>query len=403
MQIARTRDLHSSIMSSTHFEGIAEMPIPVVAHLMDEYSPLSQTFIYQYLSKMSATHPVVIAQNIVNLDLFPLKDVFFVKQPSTIRWLRARLFFRFAADPYPLTEKYVSMITRCGAKVLHAHFGHVGYQALALKRRLNLPLVVTFYGFDMSSLPTRKSWRKAYHLLFREADRFLVEGPTMAKKLENLGCPGGKIIIQHIAVDLSNIEFAPRQWDGHSPVNIFMAGRLIEKKGFIYAIRAFVKISSKWPSAQLRIVGDGPLRKNLEAEISKLGITKRVHLLGAQSYSSYLAEAKRAHIFMSPSVTARNGDTEGGAPTTLIEMQASGLPVLSTYHADIPHIVRDGITGLLVMEKDTMALADKLDWLLSHPDTWQTMGKSGRNSMLKEHNIEIEVEKLENLYIELMR
>jgi len=163
------------------------MPIPVVAHLMDEYSPLSQTFIYQYLSKMSATHPVVIAQNIVNLDLFPLKDVFFVKQPSTIRWLRARLFFRFAADPYPLTEKYVSMITRCGAKVLHAHFGHVGYQALALKRRLNLPLVVTFYGFDMSSLPTRKSWRKAYHLLFREADRFLVEGPTMAKKLENLG------------------------------------------------------------------------------------------------------------------------------------------------------------------------------------------------------------------------
>ncbi|MDP1545324.1 MAG: glycosyltransferase [Anaerolineales bacterium] len=378
------------------------MSIPVIAHLMDEYSPLSQTFIYQYLSKMSATHPVVIAQHLVNLDLFPLKDVFLVKQPHVIRWFRNRLIFRFAADPYPLTEKYAGMLRNCGAEVLHAHFGHVGYQALALKRRLNLPLVVTFYGFDMSSLPTRRSWRKAYRLLFQEADKFLVEGSTMAEKLGKLGCPSGKIIIQHIAVDLSNIEFEPRQWDGRSPVNIFMAGRFVEKKGFIYAIRAFAKISSKWSSAQLRIAGDGPLRKNLEAEISKLGITKRVHLLGAQSYSNYLTEARQAHIFMSPSITARNGDTEGGAPTTLIEMQASGLPVLSTYHADIPHIVRDGVTGFLVKEKDTMALADKLDWFLSNSEAWQEMGVAGRKYMLEEHNIEVEVRKLEQVYTELM-
>ena len=224
----------------------------------------------------------------------------------------------------------------------------------------------------------------------------------MAEKLEKLGCPSGKITIQHIAVDLSNIEFEPRQWDGRSPVNIFMAGRFVEKKGFIYAIRAFAKISSKWSSAQLRIAGDGPLRKNLEAEISKLGITKRVHLLGAQSYSNYLTEARQAHIFMSPSITARNGDTEGGAPTTLIEMQASGLPVLSTYHADIPHIVRDGVTGFLVKEKDTMALADKLDWFLSNSEAWQEMGVAGRKYMLEEHNIEVEVRKLEQVYTELM-
>lgn len=379
------------------------MSTPVVAHLMDEYLLLSQTFIYQYLSKMSATHPVVIAQNLVNLDLFPLQDVFLIQQPRIFRWFQDRLIFRFAIDPYPLTKKYVGLVADCGAKILHAHFGHVGYRALALKHQLNLPLFVTFYGFDISSLPTRRPWRKAYRFLFKEGDRFLVEGPTMAKKLENLGCLAAKITIQHIAVDLSKIHFMPRKWDGHSPVNIFMAGRFVEKKGFIYAIRAFAKISSKWPSAQLRVIGDGPLRKELEGEILKLGISNRVHLLGAQSYSTYLAEANLAHIFMSPSVTARDGETEGGAPTTLIEMQASGLPVLSTRHADIPHIVRDGVTGFLVMEKDTQALAERLDWLLSHPETWQAMGASGRDYMLKEHNIEIEIDKLEDLYIQAMR
>ncbi len=379
------------------------MSIPVIAHLMDEYSPLSQTFIYQYLSGMSVTHPVVIAQKLMNLGLFPLEDVFLVKQVPAVRWLRARLFFRLAADPWPITGKYANLVSNCGANLLHAHFGHVGYQALALKRRLNLPLVVTFYGFDMSSLPARRSWQKAYRILFQEADRVLVEGPNMAEKLGKLGCPGAKIVIQHIAVDLSKIEFAPRHWDGISPLNIFMAGRFIEKKGFIYAVRAFTQISSKWPTAQLRIIGDGPLRKELEVEISKLGIADRVHLLGVLSYSSYLAEAGRAHLFMSPSVTARNGDTEGGAPTTLIEMQACGLPVLSTRHADIPHIVRDGETGFLVKEKDVAALAERLDWLLAHPEAWLKMGSAGRRVMLEEHNIAVEVKKLEKLYTDVMR
>ena len=82
-------------------------------------------------------------------------------------------------------------------------------------------------------------------------------------------------------------------------------------------------------------------------------------------------------------------------------MQAAGLPVLSTHHADIPHIVIDGTTGFLVPERDVDALAEPLDWLLVHPDAWPTMGRAGRAHILETHNIEREVSGLESHYLSL--
>ena len=72
-------------------------------------------------------------------------------------------------------------------------------------------------------------------------------------------------------------------------------------------------------------------------------------------------------------LTAADGDSEGGAPVGIIEMQAAGMPVLSTYHADIPEVVRDGESGYLVPERDVEALAEKLDKLINEPETWENI------------------------------
>ncbi len=373
-----------------------------VIHLVDDYLPRSQTFIYQYLSKMRAVHPVVITQNPSNLDLFPLNNVAVISQHQWMYKLRERLIMRLAVDFLPLTNQYVDISRQYKGDILHAHFGHVGYRALELRRKTNLPLVTTFYGFDMSILPRRKVWRRAYASLFANGELFLVEGERMAKELNALGCAQEKIIIQPIAIDLSKITFKPRSWAENSPVYILMAGRFVEKKGFTYAIRAFAQIASKWPSVEMRIIGDGPLKKEIETEIAKSGLAKRIHLLGSLDYTAYLAEATRGHLFMSPSVTARNGDSEGGAPTTLLEMQAAGLPVLSTFHADIPNVVKDGITGFLVGERDVTALAERLDWLLRHPNSWQAIGAEGHKYICEAHNIHTQVTRLENLYLRMV-
>jgi colanic acid/amylovoran biosynthesis glycosyltransferase len=126
-----------------------------------------------------------------------------------------------------------------------------------------------------------------------------------------------------------------------------------------------------------------------------------VQLLGYQPHQCFLEELDRAHLFLAPSVTAGDGDTEGGAPTVLLEAQAAGLPVLATWHADIPEVVRDGETGFLVPERDSAALAEKLIYLAEHPELWPVLGAAGRRHMETNYNIRCETHKLENVYEEL--
>lgn len=98
------------------------------------------------------------------------------------------------------------------------------------------------------------------------------------------------------------------------------------------------------------------------------------------------------------SVTSKDGDTEGGAPVSLIEMSASGMPVVSTWHCDIPEVVEDGVTGLLVKERDVDGLVNALETLINNPDKWNNFGCSGRRRIEERHDIRNTVRKLEDIY-----
>jgi colanic acid/amylovoran biosynthesis glycosyltransferase len=177
-----------------------------------------------------------------------------------------------------------------------------------------------------------------------------------------------------------------------------MCGRFVEKKGFEYGVRAFAQIRNEFPKAQLRIVGDGPLRPEIEGLVREHDLAERVLILGSLPYDAYAKEADKAHILLAPSVTAANGDSEGGAPTVLLEMQARGLPILSTRHADIPEVVADQVSGFLVPERDVKALSEKLVQLLAHPEQWDEMGRAGRAHMERQHDIVSLARELEGKY-----
>ena len=74
------------------------------------------------------------------------------------------------------------------------------------------------------------------------------------------------------------------------------------------------------------------------------------------------------------------------------------MPVLSTYHADIPEVVLHGVTGLLVPERDIDALAQNIEYLVRHPECWEELGRNGREHIEKEYNIVKQVERLEEIY-----
>ena len=373
---------------------------PVVAHLTGQYLPLTENWLYHnQIKNLKRYDPIVIAQGTMNLDKFPTQNVYSIPECSFIMKMFNRIQIKFTGS-YP-TRHFELILKKNNVKLLHAHFGTEGYRYLKLKKNLTLPMITTFYGFDVSMTSRMPHWKKNYVHLFQDGDLFLAEGNNMKKELIKIGCPAEKVIVQHLGVDLNKFYFKSRTLSDKSKITILIAGSFREKKGIPFAIEAFAKVKEDHPDIQLRIIGDGPMRGQIEALIGELGLFSSVILLGYQHHGTFLDEVMNAHIFMLPSITAHNGDTEGGAPVAIIEAQATGLPVISSYHADIPEVVADGESALLAPERDVETLAKHLEYLVEHSDVWDKMGRAGREHVTREYNVMVQVGKLEEIYDEL--
>ena len=116
-----------------------------------------------------------------------------------------------------------------------------------------------------------------------------------------------------------------------------------------------------------------------------------------------IGEAFKHHIFLSPSVTSADGDSEGGAPVTIIEMAASGMPVVSSEHCDIPEIIIDEKTGLLAPERDAETLSKHLVWLAENPNEWINLTSAARKHIDENYNAVIQGKKLADIYQSMIK
>jgi colanic acid/amylovoran biosynthesis glycosyltransferase len=269
--------------------------------------------------------------------------------------------------------------------VVHAHFGPVGNTFRFTRALWKTPLVVTFHGYDFCVVP-RARGTDVYHKLFRVADGVTVNCDYTRERVAGLGCPRERIHNLHVGLHPEQFPFRKRVRQSGEPVRVLSVGRLVEKKGIEYAIRAVASAREKSPNLRYDIVGDGPLRTALEKLIDELGLRQNVFLHGAKNNQFIQQQMAEAHIFMLSSVTAANGDQEG-TPVSIMEAQASGLPVLSTFHSGIPEVVIDGESGFLLPERDVAALAEKLGFLIEHPEVCRKMGARGRRHVEAEYDL----------------
>ena len=286
--------------------------------------------------------------------------------------------------------------TRGGFEVLHAHFGPVGNSFRFARALWGAPLVVSFHGYDFSTLPRREGPRM-YERLFATADAFTVNSEYTRRQVEQLGCQSERI--HHLPVGLNPQEFPFRErtLPPGAPVRILTVGRLVEIKGHEYLLRAIARLREKYPVIQCEIAGDGPLRKKLEELSGELGVKELVTLHGAVSGEQIKRMMAEAHIFVLPSVSVE-GDQEGQG-LALQEAQASGLPVIATRHGALPEGLLPGQSGFLVPERDPVALAEQIQFLIDHPELWPRMGRRGREFVL-EH---FDIRKLNSRLVELYR
>jgi len=366
----------------------------------------TQTWLYTQVINLPAhVESHVFCEATRNLDVFPFPRIHNLENDSRRMQLADRLLRKLRVCRHFAWAKRARELR---ARLVHSHFGNTAWEFLPVARACRARHVVSYYGFDVNRLPRRGRWPARYAEVFREVDLVLCEGPHMARCLQELGCPAGKVAVHHLGVPVHEIPFAPRTWTPNERLRVLMAASFKEKKGLPRGIEALGLLRGSL-DLELTIIGGSSSsaegvaeEQRIHAAIDRAGLRNRVRLLGYQPHHVLHEEARKHHLFLAPSLTAANGDTEGGAPVTLIEMAASGIPIVSTRHCDIPGVIEDEVTGLLAPEADTVALAERIERMVEISDAWATMLVAGRRRVEASFDARTQGVRLAELYAELV-
>lgn len=288
-------------------------------------------------------------------------------------------------------------------KLIHAHFGPDGIYALPLADRLNIPLITTFHGFDITShdsffLKSRSIIYKHFlcgrkNLQIRGA-AFIAVSNFIKDKLLEKGFPDKRIYQHYIGVDTKKFSPSNRCTGERYILNV---GRHVEVKGIDVLLRAYAMIADKHRDVTLVQVGAGPMTDQLHLLAEKLAITHRVRFLGSQSHEAVLRLMQGAELFALSSQTAISGASEA-LGIVFNEASACAIPIVSTLHGGIPEAVLHGETGLLAPEGNYEILAGYLDVLLSDKGMSQQFGQRGRELVCDSFDIVKQTKKLEEIY-----
>ena len=280
--------------------------------------------------------------------------------------------------------------------IVHCHFGPNGLFGATLKKLgLQKRLVVTFHGYDVRL--GIKHGRSFYRTLWEEADCVLAISPYNHQQLLNLGADSGRILAHPVGIDLNFFRPSPAVQRHSEKVRLLSVGRLVPEKGHAFAIRALRRVLEERPMLQVRydIIGEGPLRSNLQQLIHDLSLTQNVFLCGARERMSVVQALRESDLFLAPSLAE-------ALPVSIMEALAVELPVLATKVGSVDQVVQDGRSGFLVAPGDAFALSQKLQQLIEQPARWEAMGRCGRHHVGRHYDIERLNDRLVQIYEQVL-
>lgn len=358
-----------------------------VLHYKTNFLNSSETFIHRLISNHKRYRPAALCYR--ELHFTDHVQVFEAPRAGIRKWINLAAFRLNLSLPY-----YERIIREQKPDVVHAHFGYDGYKLLQICDKLNIPLVISFYGSDVSRLPDELFWKKRYRRMAKSRARFIAASDFMKDQLIDLGFPDSKIYLARFGLDLSKLSFK----EVNPPTNRWMmVGRLVEKKGFEIALRAAKILADESEDFTLTIFGDGPLMPKLRTVQKELKLETRVCFKGFKPIDSILAAHKTHGLFIAPSITANDGDMEG-LPNTILEAMAVGTPVVSTNHAAIPEVIEHAKTGFLTAERDINELAATLRKILQGSYPLESIRNNARKTIENLHNVQKMVSDVENIY-----
>jgi colanic acid/amylovoran biosynthesis glycosyltransferase len=279
-------------------------------------------------------------------------------------------------------RKVLAFFREHGVKAVLCEYGPSGCLVADTCHSADVPFFVHFHGYDASILIKDRKWIRRYRDLFEKAMGVIAPSRFLADKLSKIGCPGHKLHVVPYGVNAER--FGPTR---RHPLRILAVGYLTEKKAPHITIEAFGRLSTRFPLAELDIIGEGPLMGRCRGLARDLGVSERVRFHGWQPNEFVASLMRESSLFVQHSITAANGDTEG-MPVAILEAMASAIPVVSTRHSGIPEAVTHGETGILTEEHDVTAMAEGISALLDSPARAVAMGEAGRLRVLEHFTVE---------------
>jgi len=331
----------------------------------------------------------------------PFDKIDIVKRPG-FHFLRRFWFRQICNEPWQISGGELAAITgilnREKAQLLHIFFGHIAVHLLPLIEMWPKPSVVSFHGADVLVDMEKPAYRKATRQMLDAVTRVFVRSASLQRAVVELGCDESKIDIVRTGIPLDEFPFREREFPADGEWRFVQASRLIEKKGLATTLHAFTAFLAHYPNATLTIAGEGPLLRELEELTRKLKINDRVSLPGFVAPEKLREIYYASHIFLHPSETGSDGNQEG-IPNSMLEAMATGLSVFATNHGGIPEAIENGVSGILVPERDYEALSNALLEAVQDRHLLARLARNGANVVAEKFDQRKQIRQLEEIYL----
>jgi len=385
-------------------------------------NPTASTWVYNQTKSLSEMgySPLVISPTPVN----PMKSVLPSKfrlydQPSTkIEEFKGTKVMRppyFKVPRNYLTGATLSSLSKCvsrfgeleGIKLIHAHFGQNGIASVPLKKKLGIPLITSFYGYDTGRLA--RMYSPYYKQLIKHGDLFLALSQEMKTDLISLGFPENRIVVHHLGIDIDLFRCSSDRIPGDGCFRMLTVARLDEVKGVQFVLLALNSLISQnripRSSVQYTIVGSGAYEEYLRKMISDLSLSDIVNIIDNLGRSDgreiVRKELSNCDVFaLCSGLPAHN--IKEGTPVVLMEAQSHSKPCIATYHAGIPEVVKNDVTGILVESGDVESIGKAILTLFNDIELRNEYGRNARRHIEREFNHFIQMDSLDQLYIEFI-
>lgn len=339
-----------------------------VLHLINTFLTPTMTFIYNEISALKEEIDiVVVCHKRLNEEKFPFETIRIIQHSNidrTANFLNKKIHRTDRNYWFRAARSLKRIIEEEQPDLIHCQFGNSFVFLKDQLPNIDIPIVVSFHGFDASSALERPAYVRQLNRYFDERVFPIFVSHDMRRTFQAKGIQFQNETILYYG---TNVEaFQRTNYKLAEPFSFLQISSLTEKKGHTYTLKAFAQLlkTIEPPYPQLLIGGDGPFREAIEREIEELGIGEHVHLLGLMDNEQVKQAMENASCFVHHSITSKVGSKEG-IPNVIMEAMAMELPILSTYHAGIPELVENGTHGYLFEEKDVKTCAQRMKEIMS--------------------------------------